>query len=135
MLAGLTVIAAMVAADASAQDCPEWLKWICPDSASSNPAAKEAVQPGSAAGSKTKQTRPVAADTATNPQSQQTQAAEPARTAKAARPARSGDPSGDRPLPRQGARLDSAMSDQEKDALFQEFLVWQARRPNAATNR
>ena len=139
LLAGLTVIAAMTAADASAQDCPEWLKWICPDSTSSNPAAKEAVQSGSAAGRGAKQTRPVAADTATNPRSQQTQAAEPARTAKAARPTRGGDPSGDRPLARegerQGARLDPAMSDKEKDALFQEFLVWQARRPNAAANR
>jgi hypothetical protein len=139
LLAGLTVIAAMTATDASAQDCPEWLKWICPDSASSNPAAKDAVQSGSAAGQRTKQTRPVPADTATNPQSRQTQAAEPARAAKAARPTRSGDPSDDRRLARQGerqgARLDPAMSDQEKDALFQEFLVWQARRPNAAANR
>jgi hypothetical protein len=130
LLAGLTAISAMMAADASAQECPEWLKWICPNSASSNPAAKEGGQSaeqlarttapsGSAASRTTKQTGPAAADTA-----------EPARTAKAARPTRSGDPSGDRRPARQGA-----MSDKEKDALFQEFLVWQARRPNAAANR
>jgi hypothetical protein len=126
LLAGLTAIAAMMTTDASAQECPEWLKWICPASASSNPAAKEGGQSaeqlarttapsGSAAGRTPKQTSPAAADTPP-----------PARTAKAARPATSGD----RRPARQGA-----MSDQEKDALFKDFLVWQARRPNAAANR
>jgi hypothetical protein len=126
LLAGLTAIAAMMATDASAQECPEWLKWICPNSASSNPTAKEGGQSaeqlarttapsGSAAGRTPKQTSPAAADTPP-----------PARTAKVARPATSGD----RRPARQGA-----MSDQEKDALFKDFLVWQARRPNAAANR
>jgi hypothetical protein len=153
LLAGLTAIAAMMAADASAQDCPEWLKWICPDGASSNPTAKEGVQSGpakqlarttapsgSATGRRTKQARPAAANTATNPQPQQTQAPEPARTAKAVHPTRGGDPSGDRRLAQQGerqaARIDPAMSDQEKDALFQQFVEWDiARRLNAETNR
>src|SRR5712671_3015332 len=45
LVAGLAVVWTLMAADASAQDCPEWFKWLCPDSASSNPATKEAAQP------------------------------------------------------------------------------------------
>jgi hypothetical protein len=155
LLAALTTIGAMMVADASAQDCPEWLplgcpefpkcpEWVCPERALSNPAAKEGVQPGpaeqnsrttapsgSATGRGTKQARPAAADTPTNPQPKQTRAPEPARAAKAARPTRSLAQQKERPA----ARPDPKMSDQEKDALFQKFLEWQARRPNAATNR
>ena len=31
LIAGLTGIAGMMAADASAQDCPGWLQWVCAD--------------------------------------------------------------------------------------------------------
>jgi hypothetical protein len=133
VLAGLTAIAAMMAADASAQDCPEWLKWACPDSASSNTAARKGVRQekqlsrtkatsSSDMGRRTKQARGAAADTATNPKPQQTQAPEPVR------PARHGE--------RQGTRFDPAMNDQEKEVLFQEFLEWEkGPRLNAETNR
>jgi hypothetical protein len=148
VLAGLTGIAAMMAGDASAQVCTGWLKWACPDSASSNAAAREGVRrdkqlsraaatSSSATGRRTKQAGPAAAATATP---QQTQAPEPARSAKATRHTRSGDPPGDRRLARYeartGTRLDPAMNDQEKEALFQQFLEWEkARRLNAETTR
>ena len=44
MIAGLTAIAAMMNVDASAQDCPEWLKWVCSSSASSNTVAREGTR-------------------------------------------------------------------------------------------
>ena len=75
MIAGLTAIAAMMTVDASAQDCPEWLKWICPGSASSNAVAREGSRQDkqlsrtkptarSAMDHKLTQARPAAADTA-----------------------------------------------------------------------
>lgn len=155
LLAAWTAIGAMMAADASAQDCPEWLplgciefppcpEWVCPERALSNPPAKEKVQSGpaeqvarttapsgSATGSGTRQARPAAADTATNPQPRQARVSEPARPAKPPRPTRSLTQQKERPA----ARPDPKMSDQEKDALFQKFLEWQARRPNAAPTR
>jgi len=161
LLAAWTAIGAMMAADASAQDCPEWLplgciefpkcpEWVCPDRTLSNPVSKDGVQSGpaeqvarttapsgSATGRGTKQARPAAADTVTNPQPNQTRALEPLRPSeslrppKAVRPTRSLAQQKERPA----ARPDPKMSDQEKDALFQKFLEWQARRPNAATNR
>jgi hypothetical protein len=127
LLAGLTVAAAMMAADASAQNCPEWLTVACPGQ-SFNVAAEDGVAQGqgeqprtkatasSATGPRTKQARPAAAaDTPTNPKPQQAQAPAPGRPARTARP---------------------AMNNQEKDALFQQFLVWrEERRQNADTNR
>ena len=35
MIAGLTGIVAIMPANASEQDCPEWLRWACPNGASS----------------------------------------------------------------------------------------------------
>ena len=163
LLAAWTAIGAMMAADASAQDCPEWLslgciefpkcpEWVCPpERALSNPPAREKVQSGpaeqvarttapsgSATGSGTRQARPAAAVTLTNPQPKQAQAPEPPRPPKAVRPTRSlaqqkGSPAQQKERP--AARPDPKMSDKEKDALFQKFLEWQAQRPNAATNR
>lgn len=154
-LAALAAIGAMLAADASAQDCPEWLplgciefpkcpEWVCPERALSNPPAKEKVQSGpaeqvarttapsgSATGSGTRQARPAAADTVPNPRPKQALTSEPPRPAKAVRPTRSLAQQKERPA----ARPDPEMSDQEKDALFQKFLEWQARRPNAVNNR
>ena len=162
LLAAWTAIGAMMAADASAQDCPEWLplgcvefpkcpEWVCPERALSNPPAREKVQSGpaeqvarttapsgSATGSGTRQARPAAADTVTNPQPKQARVSEPARPAKPPRPTRSLTQQKSSPAQqkeRPAARPDPKMSDQEKDALFQKFLEWQAQRPDAATNR
>jgi hypothetical protein len=79
---------------------------------------------GSAADRRTKQARPAATDIVANPEPRPAQ--EPARKTKAA-PARSGDAA------RQAER--PPMTDEEKDALFRQFLVWQARRPKAATKQ
>jgi hypothetical protein len=147
VIAGLTGITAMIGADASAQDCPGWLKWACPDSASSNRAVSHNVRrekqlspttatSNSTIGRRTKQAGPVTADTAT---AERTQSPGPAREAKVARHTQSGASSSDHRKPRhgegQGKRLGPAMNDQEKEALFQQFLEWQkARRLNAETN-
>jgi hypothetical protein len=158
LLAVWTAIGAMVAADASAQDCPEWLplgciefppcpEWVCPERALSNPPARDLkTQPGpaeqvarttppsgSATGSATRPARPAAADPVTNPQPKQTRASEPPRPPKAVRPTRSLAQQKEGPRP--AARPDPKMSNQEKDALFQKFLEWQAQRPDAATSR
>ena len=82
LVAGLAVVSTLMAADASAQECPEWFKWLCPDSASSKPAAKEAVQTSqgkelartepssnSASGNKARTTSRSVADIATNSKS------------------------------------------------------------------
>ena len=133
LIAGITVVLAMSAADASAQDCPEWLKWVCPDSASSNSAVKGAAQPGqgkefartkaspNSASDRTTRTTSGGVDTMTNSKSQQT-------VSEAARQAKSGRISGghDQHLAKKGEQRGErigAMNDQEK-ALFEEFLVW-----------
>jgi hypothetical protein len=133
VIGGLIGIAATISGGASAQDCPAWLKWACPDSASSNRAAGEGVRrEQQLSRAPAKQARP-AADGATL---QKRRPAEATRAAKAA-----GEASGDRRLARhgerQGTRLDpAAMNDREKEALFQEFVEWQkARRLNAETDR
>jgi hypothetical protein len=111
-LAGLTAITAMTAADASAQNCPEWLKWACPDSASSNPVARKGARQG-------KQLSP------TN--SEMGRRTEQARSERR-RPSQHGE--------RQGQRLDPALNEQEKEVLFQQFLEWEKKpRLNADTNR
>ena len=129
LIAGLTATAAMMAADASAQNCPEWLAMNCPNESLTVPADESAAQgqgeqatrgrpgaPGTAA--RPKQTRPAApaaTDAAANPRPQQAQATAPARPARTARP---------------------ALNPQEKEALFQQFLTWrEERRQSPATNR
>jgi hypothetical protein len=132
-------IAAVMAADARAQDCPEWLKWACPGSNASNPAAAPGVrkeQPPARApatpSSKMKQPRPAGTDNATV---QPTRAPGPARPAQPNRQPLRGDPAGEQRLA--GERpATPVMTDQEKEGLFQEFLEWQkARRPSAETER
>ena len=128
LLAGMTGIAAMLAADASAQDCPAWLKWACPDSASSSTAASAPPNSSSPTSRRTKQTGAAAAATAIP---EQTQAPGSTRPSKAARHARSGNSSGERRL-----ALNPALNDQEKEALFQQFVEWKkAQRVNAEINR
>ena len=128
LIAGLTATAAMMAADASAQNCPEYLALNCPNESLTVPADESAAQgqgeqatrgkPGASGATRTKQTRPTtpaATDAAANPKPQQAQATTPARPAKTARP---------------------ALNPQEKEALFQQFLTWrQERRQAPETNR
>src|SRR5712671_1574833 len=134
LVAGLAVVSTLMAADASAQDCPEWFKWLCPD-ASSNPATKEAAQPGqgkelartkansnSASGNKARTTSRSAADIATNPKSQQS-VQEASRQAKAGRTAGGGEQRLAREGEQRAGRLGATTNDQEKE-LFDEFLVW-----------
>jgi hypothetical protein len=151
VLTGLSVIAAMIAADACAQDCPEWLKWTCPHTTSSNPAAGNRIRyekrlsppkvtSTSDIGRRTRQPKTVSADTAPTSRPQQRAASEPARPAKAARNTRGPGQSGDRrlvaPGEKLGPRLDHVMNDEQKEVLFQEFLEWQkGRRVNADPNR
>jgi hypothetical protein len=127
LVAGLTAVAAMTAAGASAQNCPEWLTLTCPSESLTVPAEEGAAQgqgeqpprtratASSRTSAQTKQARPAVAETTTSPRSQQAQAPQPARPARTARP---------------------AMNAQEKEALFQQFLVWrQERRQSAEPSR
>jgi hypothetical protein len=146
VIAGLSVMVAIMVADAYAQGCPELLEWTCPGSASSTAATSEDVRQEkqlsrkkatSAERLRSKPERSAASDTVRKPKSQQTRATESARSAKAAKAARrtgSADPSSDRRLGGNGERQGATMTDQEKKALFQEFLEWEkARRPNDQT--
>jgi hypothetical protein len=135
-------MAAMMAADVSAQECPEWLKWVCPDRVSSNPASGNHVRQekqlsrtkatsGSETGRRTKQARGAGVDAATKSKQRQDAASKPAGSATTARNIRSGDQSGDPRLvahgERQGTRADQAMND-EQEKLFQQFLEWEKQR-------
>jgi hypothetical protein len=140
LIAGLTVISAMIVADAFAQDCPEWLKWACPDNPASNaPAMTGGQQSRRGQISRTKSARRAGASSATNPTPKQTQAPE---TQGRAKPTSRGDVdrSGDQRLAsreaRRSARPRPAMNEQEKEALFQQFLLWRKeQRPGADTSR
>jgi hypothetical protein len=145
VLAGLTAIAAMTTANASAQECPEWLRWVCPEAPAPDAAARKGnrrekplsrtkATSGAVAGRAAKQAKD-GADAPANPKPQRTQAPAPA-----ARHAQDGDPSADQRLARRGERqrtsLEPAMNDREKEVLFQQFLEWQRERnPNAESNR
>jgi hypothetical protein len=147
LVTGLAFVWALMAADAWAQGCPEWLEWLCPDSTSSNPAANKAVQPGqgremartkassnSAPDSKARTTSHSAVDIPTNPKSQQT-VQEASRQAKARRTAPGGEQQVARQDEQRAGRLGATINNQEK-ALFEEFLVWfNGQQQNAATDR
>ena len=153
LIAGLTVASAMTVADAFAQDCPEWLKWACPDNAASNAPAMQRGQQSqrgqiartnapstSATGRRTKQAIRAGAYPATNPKPTPTQAAETQGRAKPTGQVSSVDRSGDQRLAsreaRRAARSRPALSEQEKEALFQQFLLWRKeQRPDADTSR
>ena len=135
MIAGLTGIAAMMSANASALDCPEWLRWACSNSASSSPAdvvprerqrARNPVASSSQMDPKTQHVR-AALDGATP---QQTKRWETTRADRAGR--NTGSP-GDQRTARYAH--DGMIYDQEREALFQEFSAWQkARRLDADAN-
>jgi hypothetical protein len=135
VLAGLIAITAMMSADTSAQECPEWLSWACPDIASSSAPAKNGLRQGK------QRARPEATATATRPKPRQAPAPEAARrSAKPTRPTTSGNPSGDRrlvrPGERQGTPLEPEIGDQEREVLFQQFLEWERQtRLNGETDR
>jgi hypothetical protein len=144
MIAGLTAVAAVVTADAFAQECPEWLKWLCPGDASSTAAARYGVRQerqlsranatGPAMDRRSKHSRTVAAATVTNSKSQK-QAPEPAGAAMAADRSPNRAPSRERSAQHE-ARQDPAITEQAKEELFRKFLEWQnSRRLNADTHR
>jgi hypothetical protein len=137
MIAGLTGIAAMMSANASAQDCPEWLRWACSNRASSNPAREVAPRERRRARALTaasSQTDPITKQVRAAPDGatpQQTKRWE--TTVRAARNTSSGDLPGDQRPARDGD--DGVMNDQERQALFKGFLAWQkARRLDADAN-
>ncbi|HEY7764869.1 MAG TPA: hypothetical protein VIB38_07750 [Aestuariivirgaceae bacterium] len=122
VLAGLTAITATMAADASAQTCPEWLRWMCPDNASSNEPARKGARTG----------KPHA----------QTKARAPEVARRSATPARattSSGPSNNRHQlqgERQGTPLEPEIDDQQREELFQQFLEWERQtRLNGGTDR
>jgi len=123
MIAGVAGIAATMPANASAQDCPEWLRWACSNSASSNPvrdASREAQRAQTPAASSsqmhTKHMR--AAPDGVTPQ--QTNRWVKTHAVRAAR--NTGSSGG-------------VSNSQEREALFQEFSAWQkARRLDADAN-
>lgn len=126
MIAGLAGFAAMMSANASAQDCPEWLRWACSIWVSSNPANEVAPRerrvrtltaPSSQTDPITKQVR-AAPDGATPQQTKRSET-----TVRAARNTGSSDLSGDQRLARHGD--DGVMNEQERAALFQKFSAWQ----------
>jgi basic membrane lipoprotein Med (substrate-binding protein (PBP1-ABC) superfamily) len=129
----------MMAADVSAQDCPEWLKWVCPDRVSSNPASGNHVRQerqlltnqSNVTGRRTKQARDAGVDAVTKSKQRQEGAPKPTGSATTAPNIRSGDQSGDPRLvahgERQGTRADQAMND-EQEKLFQRFLEWEKER-------
>jgi hypothetical protein len=142
MMAGLTAVAAIMATDASAQDCPEWFKWFCPSDASSTPVAGDGIpregrlsrtnpSSDSAMDRRSKRLRTAAATAVKNPKSQQKQTVQSAGAATADRPSPNGDPSRERHLTRHEGRQGSALTEQEKEELFREFLEWQNARPSA----
>jgi hypothetical protein len=139
MIAGLTGIAAMMSANASAQDCPEWLRWACSNSGSSNPAREVAPRERQRARTPTaasSQMDPITKQVRAAPEGatpQQTKRWETTHAVKAARNTGSSDSSGDQHPARYGH--DGVMNDQEREALFEEFLAWQkARRLDGDTN-
>jgi hypothetical protein len=102
VLAGLAAGAAMMAAEASAQDCPQWLKWVCPDSASSTTASKGVRREKQLSRTKA------------------TSSSEAARRSRHDRRlARHGE--------RQERRPEAAINDEEKEVLFRQFLEWEKR--------
>jgi hypothetical protein len=122
LIAGLTALTMTMGVDASAQDCPEWLKWLCSGGPSPNAVASQ----GSLRDKELAQTKP----TSSSATSRKSNKAKPA-VAGAAKPQQMQDLDTARP-----ARPEAAMSDGEKEMLFQEFLEWsKARRANAETNR
>jgi len=138
MAAGLAGIAATMPANASAQDCPEWLRWACSNSASSNPVreAPHETQRARTPEASTSQMDPTTKHVRAVPDgvtSQQTKRWERTRAFRAARNTGSSDLSGDRRPARYGN--DGVRSNQEREALFQEFSAWQkARRLDADAN-
>jgi hypothetical protein len=133
LIAGLIVPAGMMSTDASAQNCPEWLQWACPNNATPNTATQkgsvqsqrpEPSRTKSAARPRTKQAARAGAQVETNPKARQTQRPGLARLGTATRPIPAGGGSGGRRTAPQ-MQDGNALTEQERSALFQQFLVWQ----------
>jgi hypothetical protein len=109
VLAGLTSIATMMtaeasAADASVQGCPAWLSWVCGESASLNKTGRKEANTPTKGIRKEKQLSQARGAAAEKPK--QTQALEPAP------PARNGE-------------RHPVINDRETEVLFQQFLEWE----------
>jgi hypothetical protein len=127
MIAGLAGIAAMISTNASAQDCPEWLRWACSIWTSSNPAREVAPR------ERQRARTPTAPSSQTDPITKQVRAAPDGATPQhtkrwettvgTARNTGSSDLSGDQRPARHGD--DGVMNEQESAALFQKFSAWQ----------
>src|SRR5262245_27217139 len=141
MIAGLAAIAAMMVTDASAQDCPEWFKWLCPSNASSAATAtgdggredRQLSRTSSSSSSRSKHSRTVVTAAMTKPKSPQKQTLHQARSTAAVGRTPNGDP-GEGQLARHEGGQDTTLTAQEKEKLFRGFLEWQGAR-NTATNR
>jgi hypothetical protein len=126
----------MMPGDASAQDCGGWFQKACSDSASTNQAglvrgknrlSRAPAIIGSEKGGRGKQLLASAAAP------QRAKRPDAARPAKPARDSRSGSRSGEQSLARshgepQRRHAGPAMSSQEKEMLFEEFLAWRKAR-------
>jgi hypothetical protein len=143
LIVGLTLTAAMIVAEASAQDCPDWLRWICSEESNARPrqAASRASEDSSRAPKqlrhKARQAKPAGAQPATNSRAPQIPAPAPSRYGKPTGHILNIQRSGDQRLAREeaprGVRR-GPMIDQEKEALFQQFLLWRKeQRPDADT--
>ena len=125
MIAGVAGIAATMPANASVQDCPEWLRWACSNSASSNPvrdASREAQRTRTPAAS-TSQMHPTPKHMRAAPDGVTPQQTNRWVKTHAVRAARNTGSSG------------GVSNSQEREALFQEFSAWQkARRLDADAN-
>jgi hypothetical protein len=127
MIAGLAGIAAMMSTSASAQDCPEWLRWACSMWASSNSAREVAPRERQRARTPTapsSQTDPITKQVRTAPDGatpQQTKRWE--TTVRSVRDTGSSDLSGDQRPSRHGDN--GVMNERERAALFQKFSAWQ----------
>jgi hypothetical protein len=134
MIAGLA-LAAIMPANASAQDCPEWLMWACSKTAPSGPvrelAPSQRQRARTPAGSNS-QMDPATkhARAALDATMQKTKRLKTTHAVGATRNTGSSDPSGDQRPARYGH--DGAIDDRERDALFENFSAWQkARRLDA----
>jgi hypothetical protein len=137
VLAGLMSAIAAMLTEAFAQDCPQLFKWACSGSISSTAAttdvirkekrlSKTKVSSRSARGDGSKQAKKATAETV-NLKSPQAQPTELARSG-VDRLTQNSDPLG-------GDREGTAMSSQEKETLFRDFLEWKkAKRFNTGTD-
>jgi hypothetical protein len=139
VFAGITALAVINPAVAWTQACPDLHNSTCRDSGVLQPKPNFGgnVSSNSEIRRGMKQTRRASSGKPLDSKSRQTQASRPARPAKLVTQAQSGDPSTNRRVhgPGEGTRVNRAMTEQEKEVLFQEFLEWEKNRLNTEIKR